>query len=154
MFSCFLWDSYRLLVCLYVLWTFSSVQSHSCVRLSETPWTEARQASLSITTSRSLLNLISIESMMPSIHLILCRLLLLLPSIFPSIRVFSNGSALRSKGLEQLNHNLAGAGPSYGLLKRLPRFIGLRPIGLEPHKRWEFRNLGTTMTKAHHAGVV
>ena len=94
-FSCFLWDSYRLLVCLYVLWTFSSVQSHSCVRLSVTPWTEARQASLSITISRSLLKPISIESVMPSNHLILCHPLLLLPSILPSIRVFSNESVLR-----------------------------------------------------------
>ena len=94
-FSCFLWDSYSLLVCLYVLWTFSSVQSHSCVRLFATPWTEARQASLSITTSQSLLKLMSIESMMPSSHLILCHPLLFLPSILPGIRVFSNESVLR-----------------------------------------------------------
>ena len=73
---------------------FSSVQSLSCVRLFETPWTAARQASLSITNSRSLLKLMSIESMMPSNHLILCCPLLLLPSIFPSIRVFSNESVL------------------------------------------------------------
>ena len=57
-----------------------------------TPWTVARQASLSITNSRSLLKLMSIESLIPSNHLILCRPLLLLPSIFPSIRVFSNES--------------------------------------------------------------
>ena len=74
---------------------FSSVQSFSCVRFIATPWTIARQASLSITNSRSLLKLISIESMMPSNHLILCRPLLLPPSIFPSIRVFSKESALR-----------------------------------------------------------
>ena len=73
---------------------FSSVQSLSCVRLFATPWTAARQASLSITNSRSLLKLMSIESVMPSNHLILCHPLLLLPSIFPSIRVFSNESAL------------------------------------------------------------
>ena len=72
---------------------FSSVQSLSCVRLFETPWTTARQASLSITNSWSLLKLISIESVMPSNHLILCHPLLL-PSIFPSIGVFSNESAL------------------------------------------------------------
>ena len=59
-----------------------------------TPWTAARQASLSITNSQSLPKLMSIESVMPSSHLILCRPLLLLPSIFPSIRVFSNESAL------------------------------------------------------------
>ena len=62
---------------------------------SETTWTAARQASLSITSSRSLPKLMSIESMMPSNHLILCHPLLLLPSIFPSIRIFSNESALR-----------------------------------------------------------
>ena len=71
-----------------------SVQSLSRVQLFVTPWTAARQASLSITNSRSLLKLMSIESVMPSNHLILCRPLLLLPSIFPSIRVFSNESVL------------------------------------------------------------
>ena len=73
---------------------FSSVQSLSHVRLFVTPWIAACQASLSITSSRSLLKLMSIESVMPSNHLILCRPLLLLPSIFPSIRVFSNESVL------------------------------------------------------------
>ena len=70
----------------------SSVQSLSHVRLFATPWTEAHQASLSITNSRSLLKLMSIQSVMPSNHLILCRPLLLLPSIFPSIRAFSKES--------------------------------------------------------------
>ena len=73
---------------------FSSVHSLSHVRIFATPWTVARQASLSITNSWSLLKLMSIESMMPSNHLILCCPLLLLPSIFPSIRVFSNESVL------------------------------------------------------------
>ena len=73
---------------------FSSVQSLSRVRLFATPWIAARQASLSITISRSSLRLTSIESMMPSSHLILGRPLLLLPPISPSIRVFSNESAL------------------------------------------------------------
>ena len=72
----------------------NSVQSLSHVRLFATPWTAACQASLSITNSWSLLKLISIESVMPSNHLILCRSLLLLPSIFPRIRVFSNESVL------------------------------------------------------------
>ena len=72
-----------------------SVQSLSRVRLFVTPWTAARQASLSITNSQSLLKLMFIEPVMPSNHLILCCPLLLLPSIFPSIRVFSNESALR-----------------------------------------------------------
>ena len=66
----------------------------SCVQLFATSWIAACQASLSITNSQSLLKLMSIESMMLSNHLILCRPLLLLPSIFPSIRVFSNESAL------------------------------------------------------------
>ena len=74
---------------------FSSVQLLSCVQLFATPWTAAHQASLSITNSRSPPKLTSIESVMPSNHLILCLTLLLLPSIFPSIRDFSNESALR-----------------------------------------------------------
>ena len=75
---------------------FSSVQSLSRVQLFETPWIVARQASLSITNSRSLLKLMPIESVMPSSHLILCPLLLL-PPIPPSIRVFSNESSLRMR---------------------------------------------------------
>ena len=74
---------------------FSSVQSLSCVQLFATPWTAELQASLSITNSQSLLKLMSIESVTPTNHLILCHPLLLLPSIFPSIRVFSSESALR-----------------------------------------------------------
>ena len=72
----------------------NSVQSLSCVRLFATLWTAAHQASLFIANSQSLLKLMSIESVMPSNHLILCRPLLLLPSIFPSIRVFSKESVL------------------------------------------------------------
>ena len=73
---------------------FSSVQFLSRVLLFETPWTAARQASLSITNSQSLLKLMSIELVMPSNHLILCCPLLLLPPIPPSIRVFANESVL------------------------------------------------------------
>ena len=73
---------------------FSSVQSLSHVQLFATPWTAARQPSLSITNSRSPPKPMSTESVMPSNHLILCNPLLLLPSVFPSIRVFSNESAL------------------------------------------------------------
>ena len=76
---------------------FSSVQSFSCVQLFATPWIAARQASLSITNSRSSLRLTSIESVMPSSHLILCHPLLLLPPIPPSIRVFSNESILHMR---------------------------------------------------------
>ena len=73
----------------------SVIQALSPVRLSVTPWTAAHQASLSFTISQSLLKLTSIQSVMPSSHLTLCRPLLLLPSVFPSIRVFSNESVLR-----------------------------------------------------------
>ena len=78
-------------------YVFFSVQSLSRVQLFTTPWTAACQASLSITSSRSLLKLMSIELVMPSSHLILCRPLLLLPPILPSIRVFSNESTLRMR---------------------------------------------------------
>ena len=74
---------------------FSSVQSLGCVRLYVTPWTAAQQASLTNTNSPSLLKLMSIKLVIPSNHLILYHPLLLLPSIFPGIRVFSNESALR-----------------------------------------------------------
>ena len=73
---------------------FSSIHSLRCVQLSATPWTAACQASLSIASSWSLLKLMSIELVMPSNHLILCHPFRLLPSIFPSIRVFSNESVL------------------------------------------------------------
>ena len=77
--------------------TISSVQSLSHVRLFVTPWIATHQASLSITNSRSSLRLTSIKSVMPSSHLILCHPLLFLPSIPPSIRVFSNESTLRMR---------------------------------------------------------
>ena len=85
-------------ICLRLLSVlFSSFQSFSHVQFFVTPWTAACQASLSITNSQSLLKLMSIESVMPSNHLILSRPLLLLPSIFSSIRVFSNESVLSIK---------------------------------------------------------
>ena len=82
---------------------FSSVQSLSRVQLFATPWIAARQASLSITNSRRSLRLTSIESVMPSSHLILCRPLLLLPPIPPSIRVFSSESTLHMRCREMSN---------------------------------------------------
>ena len=87
------WSVFKLKSITLVVW-FSSVQSLSCVRLFATPWITACQASLSITNSLSLLKPMSIESVMPSNHLILCHPLLLLPPIRPSIRVFSNESTL------------------------------------------------------------
>ena len=85
----------------------SSVQSLSCIRLFVTPWTAARQTSLSITSSWSLIRLMSIEAVMPSNHLILCCPLLLLPSIFPSIRVFSNESALHIRWSKYWNFSFS-----------------------------------------------
>ena len=81
-------------LCINIYFSFSSVESLSCVQLFVTPWTAALQACLCITNSQSLFKLISIESLMPSNKLILCCPLLLSSSIFPSIRVFSNQSAL------------------------------------------------------------
>ena len=97
------------------------VQPLSRVWLYPTPWTAARQASLSITNSRSLLKLMSIESVMPSNHLILCRPLLLLPSILPSIRVFSNESALPIRWPEYWSFSF-----SISLSKEHPGLISFR----------------------------
>ena len=83
--------------CSSLFLSFSSVQSLSCVELFVTPWTSACQASLSITNSWSSLKFTFIKSVMPSSHLILCRPLLFVPSIPPSIRVFSNESTLRMR---------------------------------------------------------
>ena len=93
-----------------------SVQPYSRVWLLVTPWTAARQASLSITNSWSLLKLISIESMMPFNHLILCRPLLLLPSIFPSIRVFSNESVLRIRWPKYWSFSISPSNEYSGLI--------------------------------------
>ena len=97
---------------------FSSVQSLCHFRLFATPWTAAFQASLSITNSQSPPKLTSIESVMPSNHLILCRPLLLLPSIFPSITVFSNESALRIRWLKywSFSFNISPSNEHLGLI--------------------------------------
>ena len=95
---------------------FRSVQSLSCVWLFATPWTAARQASLSITNSWSLLKLMSIESVMPSNHLILCRPLFLLPSILPSIRVFSNESALHIRWPKHWSFSFSPSNEYSGLI--------------------------------------
>ena len=97
---------------------FSSVQSFRRVWLFSTPWTAARQASLSIMNSQSLFKLMSIELVMPSNHLILCWPLLLLPSIFPSIKVFSNESALRIRWLKyrSFSFNISPSNEHRGLI--------------------------------------
>ena len=96
----------------------SSVQSLSRVRLLATPWTAARQASLSFTNSRSLLKLTYIESAMPSNHLILCSPLLLPPSIFPGIRVFSKKSVLHIRWPKywSFNFNISPSNEYLGLI--------------------------------------
>ena len=96
----------------------SSVQSLSWVQLFATPWTAVCQASLSITNSQSLLKLMSIELLMPSNHLILCRLLLLPPSIFHSIRVFSSESVLHIRWLKyySFSFNISPSNEYSGLI--------------------------------------
>ena len=94
----------------------SSVQLLSCVQLFATPWTAAHKASLSITNSWSLLKLVSIESVMPSNHLILCHPLLLLPSIFPSIRVFSNESVLHIRWPKYWSFSISPSNEYSGLI--------------------------------------
>ena len=103
---------------------FSSVQLLSRVQLFATPWTAAHQASLSITNSWSLLKLMSTESVMPSNHLILCCPLLLLPSTFPSIGVFSNESVLRIRWPKYWSFSFS-ISPSNGWLK----FFLFREVG-------------------------
>ena len=109
---------------------FSSV-AQSC--LFVTPWTAARQASLSIINSWSLLRFTSIESVMPSNHLILCHLLLLPPSIFPSIRVFSNESVLHSRWPKywSFSFNINPSSEYSGLISfRMDHLISLQSKGL------------------------
>ena len=97
-------------------WQYSSVQSLSRVWLFATPWTAACQASLPITNSQSLLKPMSIESVIPSNHLILCHPLLLLPSIFPSIRVFSSESALRIRWPKYWSFSISPSNEYSGLI--------------------------------------
>ena len=110
---------------LYVRYMDSSVQSLSRVRLFVTPWTAARQASLSITNSRTLLKLMSTKSEMPSNHLILCCPLLLLPSILPSFRVFSNESVLHIRWPKywSFSFSISPSSEYSGLISVLPMNI-------------------------------
>ena len=117
------------------------VQSLSHVQLFVTLWTAARQASLWFTISRSLLKLISIESVMPSNHLILCHPLILLPSLFPSIRVFSNESVLciRWSKYWSLSFSIS---PSH----EYSRLISSRILTVQGILRSLLQHLGSTLT--------
>ena len=113
--------------------SISSVQLLSCVQLFPTPWTAACQASLSITSFQSLLNFMSIESVIPSNHLILCEPLLLLLSIFPSIRVFPNESFLRIRWPKYwgFSFNISPSNEYSGLIVfRMDWWISLQSKGL------------------------
>ena len=132
--------------CLQLIGWFSSVQSLSRVRLFATSWITARQASLSITNSRSSLRLMSIESVMPSSHLILCRPLLLLPPILPSIRVFSNESILRIRGpkywsfsfsISPSNEHLLGSSPGWSREFKGRRLQWVHWLYLNIHQRYK-----------------
>ena len=103
------------------------VQLLSCVQLFATPWTAARQASVSITNSLSLLKLMSIESVMPSNHLILCRPLLL-PSSFPSISVFSNESILHIRWPKYWSFSFSISSSNSGLISFRINWFDLRAV--------------------------
>ena len=109
---------------------FSSVQSLSYVRFFATPWTVAPQASLSITNSWSSLKLLSIESVMPSNHLILCNPLLLLPSIFSSISIFSNESVLQIRWPKywSFSFNISLSNEYSGLISFRMHWLDLLPV--------------------------
>ena len=109
---------------------FSSIQSLSRVRLFATPWTAACQASLSITNSQSSPKPMSIKSVMPSNHLILCRPLLFLPSIFPSIRVFSNESAhcIRWQTFWSFSFNISPSNEQPGLISFRMDWLDLHAV--------------------------
>ena len=109
---------------------FSSVQLLSCVWLFVTPWTAAHQASLSITNSQSLLKLMSNKSVMPSNDLILCHPLLLLPSIFPSIRVFSSESVLHIRWPKywSFSFSISPSNEYSGLVSFLIDWLGLLTV--------------------------
>ena len=124
------------------LWpTFSSIQSLSCVRLFVTPWIAAHRASLSIINSRSSLKLMSIKSVMPFSHLILCCPLLFLPPIPPSIRVFSNESTLRMRWPKYWSFSF-NISPS----SEHPGLISFRMDWLDLDRRLKSRNI-TSSTK-------
>ena len=128
-----------------ILAPLSSVQPLSRVRLFVTPRTTARQASLSITNSRSLPKPMSIESVMPSNHLILCRPLLLLPSIFPSIRVFANESVLRTRWPKywSFSFNISPSNEHPGLISRLVGSLCSPRDSQEPSPTPQFKSINS-----------
>ena len=134
---------YNTTTCSQIWFEFSSVQSLSRARLFVTPWIAARQASLSITNSRSSLRLTPIESVMPSSHLILCHPLLFLPPIPPSIRDFSNESTLHMRWPKYCSFSFSII-PS----KEIPGLISLRMDWLDGWLKnsfvykmsWKYRN--------------
>ena len=134
---------------LWVWWSrsvqFSSVQSLSHVQLFATPWIAPRQASLSITNSRSSLRLTSIETVMPSSHLILCRPLLLLPPIPPSIRVFCNESTLHMRWPKYWSFSFSII-PS----KKIPGLISLRMDWMDlPAVQGTLKSFSNTTLQKH-----
>ena len=132
---------------------FNSVQSLSHVRLFATPWTAAHQVSLSITNSQSLLKLMCIESVMPSNHLILCHPLLLLPSIFSSIRVFSKESVLciRWPKYWSFSFSISPFNEYSGLISsRVDWLISLQSKGLSPLTSIHDKTKRQTMNGRRH----
>ena len=132
------------------------VQSLSCVRFSVIPWTAAHQASLSLTNSQSLFKGMSIKLVMPSNHLILCYSLLLLPSLFLSIRVFSNGSALHISWpyFQRFSYYLAEHGPlaQYDTpIKHTNTTPQIEHVSIE---RWHFALLGGDWTTPRWLDIV
>ena len=128
--------------CRIMSFQFSSVQSLSCIWLFATPWTPAHQASVSITSSWSLLKLMPIESVMPSSHLILCHPLLLLPPIPPSIRVFSNESALciRWPNIWSFSFNISPSNEHSGLISFRMDWLDLLAVQGTPKILLQYRS--------------
>jgi len=125
---------------------FCSVQLFSRVWLFATPWTVARQASLSITNSQSLLKLMSIESVMPSNHLILCHPLLLPPSVFPSIKIFSKELSVHTGG-----QSIRASASAWVLLMNIQCWFPLGLTGLiSLQSKGLTRGFSSTTTQKHH----
>ena len=135
---------------------FSSVQLLSRVQLFVTPWTAAHQVSLSITNSPSLPKLLSVQSVMPSNRLILCRPLLLLPSIFPGIRVFSNESVLRIRWPEysSFSFSISPSNEYSGLISfRMDWLIKMEDKDNGDINRMQYEKESLAITSYHVSGT-